>query len=126
LERVEWTGETPFEIKEINARPDGFLVTFTKPVDADSAGTAETFQLETFTHVYQQGYGSPEVDQTNPKVTSVTLSSDKTSALLSVSGLVKGHVHSFDLSNLKSADGEALVHAHAYYTLNEIPEHTHR
>jgi len=35
-------------------------------------------------------------------------------------------VHSFDLSNIKSADGEALVHAHAYYTLNEIPEHTHR
>ncbi len=126
LERVEWTGETPFEIKEINARPDGFQVTFTKPVDVETARLQETYQLETFTHIYQQGYGSPEVDQTKPQVTAVTLSKDGMSAAIQVKGLVKGHVHSFDLSGLKSADGEALVHAEAYYTLNEIPQHTHR
>ena len=121
LERVEWTGEMPFEIKEINARPDGFQVTFTKPVDAETARMEKTYQLETFTHIYQQGYGSPEVDQTKPEVTAVTLSKDGMRAAIQVNGLVKGHVHSFDLSGLKSADGEALVHAEAYYTLNEIP-----
>ena len=126
LERVEWTGETPFEIKEINARPDGFQITFTKPVDAKTALLKKTYQLETFTHIYQQGYGSPEVDQTTPEVLAVTLSKDGISAAIQVKGLVKGHVHSFDLSALKSTDGEALVHAEAYYTLNEMPQHTHR
>ena len=31
IQRLDWTGIVPFEIKEINARPDGFKVTFTKP-----------------------------------------------------------------------------------------------
>lgn len=122
LERVEWTGKTPFEIKEINARSDGFLVTFTKSIDAESASAANNYQLETFTHIYHRGYGSPEVDQTTPEVTHVTLSEDGLRAAIKVKGLVKGHVHSFDLGNIHSADGEPLVHANAYYTLNEIPK----
>ena len=35
--------------------------------------------------------------------------------------LVQGHVHEFDLSGMRSADGRGLVHSKAYYTVNEIP-----
>ena len=41
---------------------------FTKPVERAIAANPDTYSLSTFTHVYQQGYGSPEVDQTKPKV----------------------------------------------------------
>ncbi len=121
LQRVEWSGVIPFEIKEINARPGGFLVTFTKPLNGSTAAKPESFQLETFTHVYQQGYGSPEVDQTKPLVEKVELSEDRRQARIWVEGLVKGHVHSFDLAELRSEHGDSLVHSNAYYTLNEIP-----
>jgi UDP-2,3-diacylglucosamine pyrophosphatase LpxH len=40
---------------------------------------------------------------------------------LRVDGLVKGHVHDFDLQPMRSAQGEKLVHVNAYYSLNEIP-----
>jgi len=33
LQRLEWTGKVPFEVKRINALPEGFRLTFTKPVD---------------------------------------------------------------------------------------------
>jgi hypothetical protein len=77
--------------------------------------------LGSFTHVYQQGYGSPEVDRTVPVVTEAVVSEDGLRVHLAVDGLVKGHVHEFDASPLRSAAGEALLHANAYYTLNEIP-----
>ncbi len=38
IQRLDWTGKTPFEMREINIRPDGFLLNFTLPVD--TAGVA--------------------------------------------------------------------------------------
>lgn len=122
LERLEWTGRVPFEIKEINAMPKGFKLTFTEAVDAEVASDPANYSLRAFTHVYQQGYGSPEVDESFPKVTAVKLSDDRTAVEVEVDGLVRGHVHGFYLPELKSAKGKALVHQQAYYTLNEIPK----
>lgn len=122
LQRLDWTGITPFEIQRINAAPNGFRIRFTKPVDRKIASDPKSYSLATFTHIYQQGYGSPEVDQTTPKVVKATVSEDGLESLIEVEGLVQGHVHSFDLSPIKSKEGGKLVHVNAYYTLNEIPK----
>ena len=121
LQRLDWTGKVPFEIKEINARPDGFAITFTKPVDRNIAARPESYTLTTHTHIYQQGYGSPEVDHTIPKVTKADVSSDGLRVVLQIDGLVQGHVHDFDLQHVRSAENGSLIHSNAYYTLNEIP-----
>lgn len=121
IERLDWTGLIPFEIKEIKAKPKGFHLSFTKPVDRNLAAIHETYQLKTFTHIYRQGYGSPEVDQTEPKVTQAVVDPDGLGVTLDVAGLVKGHVHEFHLASMRSAENEPLLHADAYYTLNEIP-----
>ena len=121
VQRLDWTGIVPFEIKEINARPDGFQLTFTKPVDPAVAANPKTYSIETYTHRYQAGYGSPEVDQTNPTVNAATVSGDGLSVNIKVDGLVKGHVHDFNLTPMRSGDSEELLHKKAYYTLNEIP-----
>lgn len=122
LQRLDWTGRMPFEILDIRAQPDGFVVRFTRPADAAQAARPESYQLQTFTHVYQQGYGSPEVDHTTPVVTAAELSTDGMSVRLRVEGLVQGHVHDFHLPAFKARDGELLLHDRAYYTLNEIPK----
>lgn len=121
VQRLDWTGKVPFEIKTVNARPKGFKLTFTKAVDPNVAGKPGTYQMKTFTHIYRQGYGSPEVDQTEPKVTKATVADDGMSVLIEVDGLVKGHVHDLYLPEMRSAEADRLVHANAYYTLNEIP-----
>jgi len=121
VQRLDWTGLVPFEIKEIKARPTGFEITFTKPVDRELASDPNTYQLKTFTHIYRQGYGSPEVDQTTPTATEATVSADGRKVEIVVQGLVQGHVHDFYLPELRSEEDEKLLHASAYYTLNEIP-----
>ncbi|MCG8650681.1 MAG: hypothetical protein MI861_12665, partial [Pirellulales bacterium] len=122
IERLDWTGLMPFEIKQINARPDGFMLTFTEPVDHRIASLPDSYSLSTYTHVYQQGYGSPEVDHTRPRVVSAQVSDDRLQVHLKIAGLVQGHVHEFDLAPIRSFEGKKLVHHNAYYTLNEIPE----
>ena len=120
IERLDWTGLTPFEVKMINITKDGFKVTFTKPVSADLK--AEDIKMQTYTHIYHGAYGGPEVDHTNPTVSQVKVSEDGLSANIVVEGRVKGHIHDFNFETVKSSNGEKLLHKKAYYTLHEIPE----
>ncbi len=122
LERLEWTGKVPFEIERIRIRPEGFAISFTKPVDRDIASRPEVYEIVNYTHIYQKHYGSPEVDRGTSKVLGVELSSDGLVADLRLDRLVEGHVHEFDLSEMKSSGGRNLVHSRAYYTVNEIPK----
>lgn len=122
IQRLDWTGEMPFEIKEIRAKPQGFELAFTKPVDRVIAAQPEMYQLKTFTHMYRQAYGSPEVDQTEPTVSAVDVADDAMSVVIKVDGLVQGHVHDFFLPDMRSSNQDKLLHANAYYTLNEIPK----
>jgi len=79
FERLTWTGKVPFEIHEMRAQPDGFELTFTEPVDPQTAGNPESYTLQTYTYIFQSSYGSPEVDHTTPEksqpFTSVTTGS---------------------------------------------------
>ena len=122
LQRIEWTGVTPFDVHSISARKTGFAVTFTKPVTAESAQDLSNYKMRSFTHIFQKFYGSPEVDETFPTVTDVELSADGMTASLTVNGLVEGHVHDFEFKGLRSTDGDPLVHTTAHYTLNRIPK----
>lgn len=121
FERVTWTGEIPFEILSMNAEPDGFTLHFTEPVSGTAADPA-SYSMDAWTYIYQSKYGSPEVDQSTPKITSATLSSDKKSVRLKIDGLIKGHVHHLTAKEVKSTSGKSLWHPEAWYTLNEIPE----
>jgi hypothetical protein len=122
LERIEWTGVTPFEIERITIAKDGFHVRFTKPVDRATAALAANYQLQSYTHIYHEGYGSPEVDQTTPRTTLATPSEDGRTVHLTIDGMVLGHVHEFDLSGVRSADGDEILHKNAFYTVNRIPK----
>lgn len=121
LERLEWTGKMPFEIERISIRPKGFHLSFTLPVDKTVAADPATYKLLTYTHVFQKHYGSPEVDQTTPKVTEAVVAADGLSVQITVEGMVAGHVHEFDLDALRGANGDTLLHKNAYYTVNQIP-----
>lgn len=121
FERVEWTGKVPFEIHEMRAKPDGFELTFTQPVDQATADNVASYSMREFTYAYREEYGGPEVDDIQPKITKATLAADKKSVRLVIDPLTKGHVHELHLDGLKSAEGLPLLHKVAYYTLNEIP-----
>jgi len=121
LQRLDWTGVTPFEIQEMRAKSDGFELTFTEPVNAATVSKLDSYTIETFTYIYQSSYGSPEVDQTKPTIKEVKVGKDGKSARLLVDGLQEGHIHELHFPGIRSATGEMLLHPVAYYTMNYIP-----
>lgn len=122
LERLTWTGKVPFEIHEMRARPDGFELTFTQPVDRATAGDVKLYDMKTYTYVYQGAYGSPEVDPTTPTIEQAIVADDGKSVRLVVKGLQEGHVHELHAPGLRSSGGLPLLHNTAYYTLNYLPQ----
>lgn len=121
LERLDWTGKVPFEVHDMKVQRDGFLLTFTKPVERQSAADVGSYQLSTYAYIYQSSYGSPEVDHTQPKIVSVVVGEDGKSVRLTVDKLQEGHVHELHLPGVRNTAGEPLLHAQAYYTVNYIP-----
>jgi hypothetical protein len=105
----------------MRARPDGFELTFTEPVDPKSAADPASYQLETYTYIYQSEYGSPEVDKTKATIKSATVSPDRRSVRLTVDGLQIGHVHELHATGVKNLQGANLLHDAAYYTLFYLP-----
>jgi hypothetical protein len=122
IQRIDWSGKTPFEIREINIQEDGFLFHFTLPVDPGVAARPEVFEITTYTHNYAAGYGSPEVDHTSPTVVKAVPSPDGMSVRITLDSMVEGHIHDFGLPAMRSAEGKPLLHNKAYYTVNEIPQ----
>ena len=120
LDRLRWSGRTPFEVHEMRARPDGFELTFTAPVDPETASRTDAYDFENYTYIFQSSYGSPEVDRAKPPIEAAIVAPDRRSVRLRVA-LTPGHVHELKLPGVRSADGEPLLHPVAYYWLNEIP-----
>jgi hypothetical protein len=121
LERIDWSGKMPFEIRRVRIAPAGFKIAFTKPLDAATGGDPRSYRISTFTHPYHAGYGGPEIEQTKPVVKRVKLADDGLSATVVLDKLTRGHVYEFDLRALRARDKDELLHRNAYYTVNEIP-----
>ncbi len=121
VQRVVYTGVLPFEIHEMRAQPGGFELTFTKPVDPTTAGDPASYTMTSFTYERHAEYGSPEINREMLSIGSAAVSEDGLAVRLTINGLRTGYVHELTLPGLRSAEGEALLHREAYYTLNVIP-----
>jgi hypothetical protein len=122
LQRVRWNGVTPFALREMRAKPDGFELAFTTEVDPATAGRVESYALKSYTYLYSNAYGSPEIDTKPLAITGATVSADRRSVRLKVDGLRELYVHELRAEGVRSAAGAALEYPDAYYTLNRIPK----
>ncbi|MFK5924087.1 MAG: hypothetical protein QM496_18065 [Verrucomicrobiota bacterium] len=123
LERLTWTGKMPFEIKKMEAQPQGFRLTFTKPVEAKSAADVKSYAMISYTYPYQQAYGGDELETQQVEIVNAKVSSDGMSVMLQCAGLRAGYVHELHAEGVKAKGGSAgLLHPEAFYTLNAIPE----
>lgn len=120
LQRVVWTGNTPFEIREMRLTRSGFELEFTKPVDATSAAEPGCFSFQQFHYHYHRQYGSPQVDKTPVPITQARLSRDRTKVTLDLRELIPRRIYELRLRDVVSGDGAALAHDVAYYTLNQL------
>ncbi|WP_219846588.1 plastocyanin/azurin family copper-binding protein [Salinibacter sp. 10B] len=124
IDRLVWTGRVPFEMKTVEARTDGFEITFTRPVDRETAADPSNYEISGFTYHYHSDYGSEVINRRRASVARVQVAEDGRSVRLAVDSLRPGYIHEIQLQNLTSASGVPLLHTKGYYTLNHIPEGT--
>ena len=122
LQRLRYNGTVPFAIKEMKAKPDGFELTFTKPVDVARAGDVASYRMTNYTLFYSGAYGSDEIQAAPNGIVSAKVASDGLSVRLKVDGLRELYIHELHADGIRSAGGEVLDHADAYYTLNRVPK----
>ncbi|MCP5023520.1 MAG: hypothetical protein GY930_17345 [bacterium] len=148
LQRIEWTGETPFEIHTMTVRSDGFRLKLTRQCDT-SLVTPEGFELSSYTYKLHEEYGSNEMDTATLLVSAATVSADGLTIDLVIGtgapldmpagsdstlreaglrpipapALRLGYVHELHANCLRDAEtGYPLLHVDAYYTLNRLPK----
>ena len=122
LQRLVWTGKTPFEAHHVSARPDGFEIFFTAPVDRASAENLASWGVNSFIYKYHHIYGSPVINAGTHPVRAAVVSKDGRSVRIAVDSLRQWYIHEIRMSGVRSAAGNApLLHDVGYYTVNQIP-----
>jgi azurin len=121
LQRLVWTGAVPFEPHRMEARADGFEVTFTAPVDRATAEQPASYAVTSFIYKYHHIYGSPVINQVTHPVRAVTVSADGRSARVVLDSLREGYIYEIKMPGVRSTNGSPLLHDFGYYTLNQIP-----
>lgn len=122
IQRLVWTGKTPFEMKTVKATPDGFEVEFTLPVDKKTAQDAASYQFNTFTYKYHRTYGSPIIRASERVIKHIQVADNGLKARIVLDSLKLGYIHEIKAEGIRSAAGLPLLHNVGYYTLNEIPD----
>ncbi len=125
LQLVSWSGKIPFEIKTVKAKPDGFEIEFTFPVDRTRALDLDSYDGISYTYKYHAAYGSPPIQEESIQIKGVQLSQDGKKVRVVIDNLRKHFVHELSLHGIRQAQTDrALLHPHFYYTLHQIPEGT--
>ena len=121
LQRLVWNGRMPFEMKTVSARPDGFEIEFTMPINRESAENLKSYELKSFIYKYQHQYGSPIINQEVTPLRGVIVSEDRMKVRLVLDNIRQGYIHQVMASGIMNDEGQTLLHDMSYYTLNEIP-----
>lgn len=123
LERLAWNGSTPFEMKRIESRANGFTITFTHPVDGAMLEDPARYEIQTWRYAPSANYGGPKVSPKALSVARAVANDDGTQVHLEIPGLEAGTVVHIRLNGMTDAEGNALWTTEAWYTLNAIAEH---
>jgi hypothetical protein len=121
LQRLVWTGKTPFEVHEMHINSDGFELTFTEVVDQQTASDPASYYMESYTYRLRKEYGGPEELKQSLKIESAEVAADGKSIYLRVDSLREGFVHELHFKGVHNTQGESLLHDKAYYTVVNIP-----
>lgn len=129
IERLTPQAVRPNGIREVQAVPDGFRITFFDQVDVPTAASTDSYSVQGFTRHWGGSYATPDADRHQCVIARATVDTDRRSVRLVIPELKTGYV--YDLSIVKSLTGEAgeqqlppdqaFWPATAHYTLNRIP-----
>ena len=122
LQRLQWTGKVPFEIKEMSAKRDGFRLMFTQSIDATTVINPKSYRVTSYTYPYQSKYGGEPMDVKTHTVKVAALDTTWRSVQLTLDQMRSGYVYELQAPGIRNTRGKPLLHSAAYYTLNRVPK----
>jgi len=123
LQRMKYNGKVTFEMLAIRAKPNGFEIEFTEPLESGREISAADFFVQQWWYLPTANYGGPKMDLEKLKINKINISKDRSRIYLEIPDLKKEHVIYFRLpDNLQSGSGQLLWSSEAWYTLNNIPD----
>jgi len=123
LQRLVWTGKVPMEMLRVSAKPDGFEIEFTHPVDKATAENLDSYIGRSYIYKYHPVYGSPTVNEEKLNIKGVKVADDGLKVRLWVDNLRQYYLHEIAVAGIRSKESKLpVLHNIAYYTLNAIPE----
>ena len=120
LQRIVWEGETPFDVSSMSLTEKGFDLTFTRPVDPETARDTSSYRFKHYYYKYSQSYGSDRRDVQPVNVTAVEVSPNRKQVSVSLEELKRGYVYQLNLNGVQAQDGTPLTNKTAYYTINKL------
>ncbi len=121
LQRVVWTGGTPFDVDSMAITQDGFELTFTRPVDRATAQDTTAYEFTRYYYKYGQSYGSERHDLRRIGVEDVQVGAEGRRVRIDLASLEPGFIYQLRLRGVEADDGTSLVNTRAFYTVNAVP-----
>lgn len=122
LQRIRPNGRAVFEMREVSARANGFLVTFSEPVAAPLAPAPGDFELQSFTYEATPEYGGPKRDLRRERVSATHLSVDRRQLFLACEPRPGRIYYLRAAPAFRSPGHRSLWGSEAWYTMNAVPE----
>ena len=120
IQRIRFTGETPFPCSIAASLQEGFDLTFTKPVDPKSVSAGQ-FQAERYRYAYGYKYGGGAIEKTSIETSNAQVDRDDPRIVrLTLHELTPNYLYDLDFGKVKSAKGESVRHGSLVYTLNRL------
>ena len=122
LQRLQFNGESTFEMLAVRAKSDGIEIEFTEPLRPGEGWSAADYLVKQWYYQPTKEYGGPKLDETILPARSVSVSEDRKRVFLALDGLREKHIVYVQLQNSPVSDlGHELWSTEAWYTLNNIP-----
>jgi hypothetical protein len=111
----------------MHVKKDAIELTFTDPVDAETAGDPDSYLAQQWNYLYSEKYGSPDFSVENPKkegrdpveIKSVKVSSDGRAVTLEIPGL-KPVMQMMIRFKIRSADNVP-ISQEIWHTIHKVP-----
>lgn len=126
LARVSSNGGAVFQVQTVKALADGFVLTFTSPVDAAAATKAGSYEIAQFNYRHEVGPGLEHDFEgvanraSSLKVVESKVSADGLTVRLRADGLRTGFVTRVRAAGVRNGAGQPLRHDTFFYTLNQL------
>ena len=125
IQRIRFTGKTPFDIYTMNLTREGFDLTFTQPVTQAALDTATLQVRHYYYDYYKKDLSEPvdksiQIDVQDVAIEKYVISDDGKVVSLILEDLKPGYIYELKVDNLYSSTKEHLVNNLICYTLNHL------